>query len=65
MQLVTTAVNVVLGFGAIAVMLRTLRWRQHVFADDGLKAATGSEPPGSDPAAPSSRSALPGRANGV
>ena len=65
MQLVTTAVNVVLGFGAIAVMLRTLRWRQHVFADEGLKAATGSEPPGSDPAGPSSRSALPGRANGV
>ena len=65
MQLVTTAVNVVLGFGAIAVMLRTLRWRQHVYADEGLKAATGSEPPGSDPAAPPSRSALPGRANGV
>ena len=65
MQLVTTAVNVLLGFGAIAVMLRTLRWRQHVYADEGLKAATGSEPPGSDPAAPPSPSALPGRANGV
>ena len=62
-SLVTTAVNVLLGFGAIAVMLRTLRWRQHVYGDEGFKAATGSEPPGSDPAAPPS--ARPGRANGV
>jgi uncharacterized protein (TIRG00374 family) len=65
MQLVTTAVNVLLGFGAIAIMLRTLRWRQHVFADEELKAETSPEPPGTDPAAPPSRSALPGRANGV
>jgi hypothetical protein len=65
MQLVTTAVNVLLGFGAIAVMLRTLRWRQHVYGDEGLSAATGSEPPGPDPAAPPAPSALPGRANGV
>ena len=37
MQLVTVVVNVVLGFAAIAVMLRTLRWRGHVFApEEGL-----------------------------
>lgn len=32
MQLVTVVVNVVLGFGALAVMLRTLRLRRHIFA---------------------------------
>jgi uncharacterized membrane protein YbhN (UPF0104 family) len=32
MQLVTVAVNVVLGFAAIAIMLRTLRVRRHLFA---------------------------------
>jgi hypothetical protein len=36
MQLVTTAVNVVLGFGAILIMLRTLRWREHVYGKDGV-----------------------------
>jgi len=59
MQLVTTAVNVVLGFGAIAVMLRTLRWRQHVMADQELKNGT-ADPAGAEPAAQPSRSALPG-----
>jgi glycosyltransferase 2 family protein len=59
MQLVTTAVNVIIGFGAIAVMLRTLRWREHVFADEGLKEVT-SEPSGAEPAAQPSRSVLPG-----
>lgn len=32
MQLVTVIVNVALGFGAIAIMLRTLRWRRQVTA---------------------------------
>jgi glycosyltransferase 2 family protein len=32
MQLVTVAVNVVLGFGALAVMLRTLNVRRHLYA---------------------------------
>jgi uncharacterized membrane protein YbhN (UPF0104 family) len=32
MQLVTVAVNVALGFGALALMLRTLRVRRHIFA---------------------------------
>jgi uncharacterized membrane protein YbhN (UPF0104 family) len=32
MQLVTVAVNVVLAFAAIAIMLRTLRVRRHLFA---------------------------------
>ncbi|MEO8290874.1 MAG: lysylphosphatidylglycerol synthase transmembrane domain-containing protein [Gaiellaceae bacterium] len=53
MQLVTVAVNIVLGFGALAIMLRTLRWRRHVFApEEGLA-------PTSEPTAPPSRSALP------
>jgi uncharacterized protein (TIRG00374 family) len=55
MQLVTTAVNVILGFGAIAIMLRTLRWRQHVLADQ--QAAAAQSP--AEPATPSS-SVLPG-----
>jgi uncharacterized membrane protein YbhN (UPF0104 family) len=39
MQIVTVAANLVLGFAAIAVMMRTLRWRRHVFApDEGLSA---------------------------
>jgi hypothetical protein len=59
MQLVTTAVNVILGFGAIAVMLKTLRWRQHVMADQELRDAT-AEPAPSEPAAQPSRSVLPG-----
>ena len=60
MQLVTTAVNVVLGFGAIAIMLRTLRWREHVNAEK--EEGSGAEPgaPSAEPAAPPSRSALPG-----
>ena len=34
MQLVTVAVNVALGFGAIAIMLRTLRWRRRMSVDE-------------------------------
>jgi uncharacterized membrane protein YbhN (UPF0104 family) len=44
MQLVTVAVNVILGFGAIAIMLRTLRWREHVFAAGEGLAPRPSEP---------------------
>jgi len=51
--------NHVLGFGFIAVMLRTLRWKQHVLADQELRKAT-SEPAPSEPAASSSRSVLRG-----
>ncbi|HEX5469970.1 MAG TPA: lysylphosphatidylglycerol synthase transmembrane domain-containing protein [Gaiellaceae bacterium] len=51
MQLVTIAVNVVLGFGALAIMLRTLHWRQHVFAPgEGL--APPKKPPPGEPSAP-------------
>ena len=32
MQIVTVAVNVALGFGALALMLRTLNVRRHLFA---------------------------------
>jgi uncharacterized membrane protein YbhN (UPF0104 family) len=53
MQLVTVAVNVLLGFGALAVMLRTLRVRRHLFAArEDLATA--------EPTAPPSRSALRG-----
>ena len=53
MQLATIVVNVGIGFGALAVMLRTLRWRAHVFApDEGLVTAK--------PATARSRSAPPG-----
>jgi uncharacterized membrane protein YbhN (UPF0104 family) len=46
MQLVTVAVNVVLGFGALAVMLRTLRVRRHIFAArKDLATAESSVPP--------------------
>ena len=36
MQLATVVANVILGFGAIAIMLRTLSWRRHVEAERGL-----------------------------
>jgi uncharacterized membrane protein YbhN (UPF0104 family) len=48
MQLTTVAVNVVLGFGAIAVMLRTLSWRRHVESERGL--AKPGAPGGPEPA---------------
>ena len=53
MQLVTVAANVVLGFGALAVMLRTLRVRRHLFA--ARKDLATAESPASPP-----RSALRG-----
>ena len=49
MQLATVVVNVAVGFGAIALMLGTVRWRDHLRGDGGL--ATG------EPAAARSRSA--------
>lgn len=53
MQLVTVAVNVAVGFGAILVMMRTLRWRQRLGArEEGLP------PPEPSPTPPST--ALPG-----
>jgi uncharacterized membrane protein YbhN (UPF0104 family) len=46
MQLVTVAVNVVLGFGAIAIMLRTLHVGRHVFgAKKELATAESTSPP--------------------
>jgi uncharacterized membrane protein YbhN (UPF0104 family) len=60
MQLVTTAVNVVLGFGAILIMLGTLRWKDHVYGQaDGL-APVPDEPATPEPAPRESRSVLPG-----
>jgi glycosyltransferase 2 family protein len=58
-QLVVTFVNAGLGFGAIAVMLRTLRWRGHVrSAEEGPEDAETASPDGG-PADVPSRSALP------
>jgi glycosyltransferase 2 family protein len=50
-QLVVTIVNVAIGFGAILLMLGTLRWRRHVQGDEdeirgrGPPGADGPEPP--------------------
>jgi uncharacterized membrane protein YbhN (UPF0104 family) len=49
MQLATVAANVVLGFGAIAIMLGTLSWRRHVESERAL--ATPSAPAGPEPGA--------------
>lgn len=57
-QLVITILNVALGFGAILLMLGTLRWRRHTQADEeDLK---GDGPASDEPAGARSRSALPG-----
>jgi glycosyltransferase 2 family protein len=53
MQLATVAVNVAIGFGAIALMLGTVRWRDHVRRDGGGL-------PTGEPAAAPSRSTPPG-----
>jgi hypothetical protein len=62
MQLVTVAVNLALGFAAMAVMMRTLRWRGRVFArEEGLVTEpAGSPDAASEPTAPPSRSTLRG-----
>jgi uncharacterized membrane protein YbhN (UPF0104 family) len=63
MQLVTVVVNVALGFAAMAVMMRTLRWRGRVFApEEGLATPDSSAAPTavSEPAGRQSRSALRG-----
>jgi glycosyltransferase 2 family protein len=57
MQLVVTAVNLVLGFGAILIMLRTLRWKQHMDAANEGPAAPASEP--------AAHPVATGKANGV
>jgi uncharacterized membrane protein YbhN (UPF0104 family) len=58
MQLTTVAANVVLGFGAIAIMLRTLSWRRHVESERGL--ATPGAPAGPEPGAQPGRPAVRG-----
>jgi uncharacterized membrane protein YbhN (UPF0104 family) len=62
MQLVTVVVNVALGFAAMAVMMRTLRWRGRVFApEEGLATEpAASSNAVSEPADAPSRSALRG-----
>jgi uncharacterized membrane protein YbhN (UPF0104 family) len=58
MQLTTVVVNVVLGFGAIGIMLGTLSWRQHVEAERGL--ARREEPAGPPSASAPRQPAAPG-----
>lgn len=53
-QLVITIVNVAIGFGAIMLMLGTLRWRQHVQKDQDEMRGRGS-PPEPPPEPPPSR----------
>ena len=62
MQLVTIIVNVVIGFAAIAVMMRTLRWRGRVFApEEGLASGTATTPTGpTEPTGSPSKSTLRG-----
>ena len=62
MQLVTIVVNVAIGFGAIAVMMRTLRWRGRVFApEEGLASGAATPPTApSEPAGSRSKSTLRG-----
>lgn len=58
-QLVITIVNVGLGFGAILLMMGTLRWRRHVQGVE--EALAGTEGAATDePGGARSRSALPG-----
>ena len=59
MQLVTTAVNVLLGFGAILIMLKTLRWKQHVYAAEEGLVPPPSEPSPPEPTPQESRPVLP------
>jgi glycosyltransferase 2 family protein len=60
-QLVITIVNVALGFGAILLMLRTLRWRRHVTGVEEELGETGPDGGANgEPAGAQSGSALPG-----
>ena len=45
MQVATAAMNVAVGFGAIAVMLGTVRWREHVRGDEELRRRKSPDPP--------------------
>jgi len=48
---VVTIVNVALGFGAILLMLGTLRWRRHVSGDEGeIKGSQAEGEPSRGPA---------------
>jgi uncharacterized membrane protein YbhN (UPF0104 family) len=47
MQVATAALNVAVGFTAIAVMLGTVRWREHVRGDEELRRRKGLDPPDS------------------
>jgi uncharacterized membrane protein YbhN (UPF0104 family) len=60
-QLVVTIVNAALGFGALAVMTRTLSFRRHLRgAQEALKEKPPESEAGGQPADAPSRSALPG-----
>jgi uncharacterized membrane protein YbhN (UPF0104 family) len=49
MQVATLAVNVAIGFAAIALTLGTVRWREHVQRDKELRARAGGEPGDEEP----------------
>jgi uncharacterized membrane protein YbhN (UPF0104 family) len=62
MQVATVVVNVLLGFGAIGIMLGTFRWREHVEAEKALSTdpTEVKESPNGEPAAEPRRQALRG-----
>jgi uncharacterized membrane protein YbhN (UPF0104 family) len=59
-QLVVTIVNVTLGFGAIAIMMRTLRWRHRVRGIEEESVDSEASTASGEPADAPSRSALRG-----
>jgi len=61
MQVATAAMNVAIGFAAIALTLGTVRWREHVQRDRELNARAGDEPPDEEPAANGPRAGAPSR----
>jgi len=52
MKLTVLIVNVIIGFGAIAFMLKTLRWREAAEADKAAEAARGGQPAAAEAGAP-------------
>jgi uncharacterized membrane protein YbhN (UPF0104 family) len=59
MQLTTVVVNVLIGFGSIAVALGTVRWREHVQRDRELQRSVTEPTPEEPPAGPPARAPSP------
>jgi uncharacterized membrane protein YbhN (UPF0104 family) len=59
MQLTTVVVNVLIGFGSIAIALGTVRWREHVQRDPELQRGGKGPTPEDPPAGPPTRAPSP------